>query len=230
MIQIWQICFTTSTRDKIYIGLDITPLSGSKYWEDKVEFPMEVDFILEFEGYNEARVVVHERYNLFNYLYKYYSNVIEKQDSPPGINSNVFSAIYLLNRKHFYHRDTNTIEHPIYYETGKLVYGNANPNSSEYNSLADFNKEGDAIEIRIPWSLINIKNPLKKYAQNDFYTKGLDSHIYIKNISLSLCYEGENERFTTERLIYKIPSYKHIEYSQVLKQSYYIVREYWKDI
>ena len=37
------------TDDKIYIGLDITPISGSRYWEDKVEFPIPVDFILEFE-------------------------------------------------------------------------------------------------------------------------------------------------------------------------------------
>ncbi|NLV88166.1 MAG: hypothetical protein GX021_02180 [Tissierellia bacterium] len=218
------------THDKIYIGLDITPLSGSKNWEDKVDFPMPVDFILEFQGYNEARIVVHERYNLFNYLYKYYSNIIEKQVRPPDPNSKIFSAIYLLNRKHFYFRETNTVEHPVYYETGRLVYGNSDQNSRDYNSLADFNKEGDAIEIRIPWMLINVKNLLKKQAQGDFYSKGLDSYVYIKNIGISLYYEGENERFTTEKLIYKIPSYKHMEYDQVLKRSYYIVRDYWKDI
>jgi len=191
---------------------------------------MPVDFILEFQGYNEARIVVHERYNLFNYLYKYYSNIIEKQVRPPDPNSKIFSAIYLLNRKHFYFRETNTVEHPVYYETGRLVYGNSDQNSRDYNSLADFNKEGDAIEIRIPWMLINVKNPLKKQAQGDFYSKGLDSYVYIKNIGISLYYEGENERFTTEKLIYKIPSYKHMEYDQVLKRSYYIVRDYWKDI
>ena len=217
------------TDDKIYIGLDITPISGSRYWEDKVEFPIPVDFILEFEGYNQSRIVVHERYNLFNYLCKYYSNIIEKQENPPDINSNIFSAIYLLNRKHFYFRDTNTVEHPVYYETGRFVYGNANPNSSEYNSLADFNKEGDAIEVRVPWMLINVKNPLRKYAQGDFYSKGLDSQVYINHIGISLHYQGKNERFTTEKLTYKIPSYKHIEYDHILKKSYYILKDYWKD-
>ncbi|GFN35680.1 CotH kinase family protein [Tepidimicrobium xylanilyticum] len=217
------------TNATIYIGLDITPFSGSKYWENKVEFPMPVDFILELKGYNESRIVVHERYNIFNYLYKYYSNIIEKQENPPDIDSNIFSAIYLLNRKNFYFRETNTVIPPVYYETGKLVYGNANPNSSEYNSLADFNKEGDAIEIRIPWMLINIKNPLKRLAQGDFYSKGLDSQVFIKNIGLSICYEGKNYRFTTEKITYKIPSFKNIKYDQILKKSYYIIMDYWKD-
>lgn len=216
------------TNDKIYIGLDITPLSGSKYWEDKVEFPIEIDFILEFLGYNESRIVVQERYNIFNYLYKYYSNLIEKQESAPSIDSDAFSAIYLLNRKNFYYRESSIIEPPIYYQTGRLVYGNANPNSEDYNSLADFNKEGDALEVRIPWILLNVKNPLKKSIQGDFYSKGLEDQISIKDIKISLYYESTGESFITEKMLYKIPNYKHMKYHQVLKKSYWIIKEFWK--
>lgn len=216
------------TEDKLYIGLDITPLSGSKDFEDKVKFDLPVDFIIDFNGYNESRIIVHERYNIFNYLYKYYSNTIEKQENIPKKDSNIFSAIYLLNRRSFYLKSNNDIIPPVYYQTGKLIHGNGNPNSKEFNSLTDFNKEGDALEIKIPWMLLNIKNPLKKIAQDDFYINGIESQIYIKDIGLSTYFVSKNEEFTSKGIKYIIPSYKDIKYHNRLKKSYDIIQEYWK--
>ena len=216
------------TSDKLYIGLDITPNSGSKAWGETVKFPIAADFIIDFNGYNESRIVVHERYNIFNYLYKYYSNIIEKQEKVPDKDGKDFSAIYLLNRKNFYHKEDNRILPPIYYQTGRLIYGNGNPKSDGFNSLTDFNKEGDALEIRIPWMLINIKNPLKKLAQDDFYIKGLESQIYINDINLAVVYEGVDEDIMTKALKYTIPSYKDMKYHQRLKKSYNIIKDYWQ--
>ena len=216
------------TDDKLYFGLDITPKSGSKDWEDEVQFNIPVDYIIELIGYNESRILVQERYNLFNYLYKYYSNIIEKQDTIPAKDSKIFSAIYMLNRKHFYLKDSNIIVPPVYYQTGKLVYGNGNPKSEDYNSLTDFNKEGDSIEIKIPWTLINIKNPLKKTAQDDFYLRGLESKINVNDINLELVYNGKNENITIGPVSYKIPNYKDIKYHSRLKKSYYYIQNYWK--
>lgn len=216
------------TEDRIYIGLDITPLSGSNQLDENVRFDLLVDYIIDFNGYNESRIIVNERYNIFNYLYKYYSNIIEKQEDIPEKDSNVFSAIYLLNRRSFYFKESNKIISPVYYQTGKLIYGDGNPKSKDFNSLTDFSKEGDALEIRIPWMLLNVKNPLKKIAQDDFYSKGMESKIYIKDIGLSTYYSNENESFTTKGIRYTIPSYKNTKYHSRLKQSYNIIQDYWK--
>lgn len=216
------------TDDKLYIGLDITQKSGSKNWKDKVEFNVPVDYIIELIGYNESRILVQERYNVFNYLYKYYSNTIEKQDTIPNKDSKIFSAIYLLNRKHFYLKEDNDIIPPVYYQTGKLVYGDGNPKSEDYNSLTDFNKEGDSIEIKIPWTLLNIKNPMKKTIQGDFYLDGIKSQINIKDINIELIYNGKDENLTSKSVGYKIPSYKDVKYHSRLKKSYYYIKNYWK--
>ena len=215
------------TADKIYIGLDITPKSGSIKWND-LKFNLPVDYIIEIAGYNESRILVQERYNLFNYLYKYYANVIEKQENIPLKDSEVFSAIYMLNRKSFYLKDSNLNIPPIYYQTGKLVYGNGNPQADNYNSLTDFNKEGDFLEIRIPWTLLNFKNPLKKTIQDDFYLKGIDSRININDINLEMIYKSRNENINYGSISYKLPSYKQIKHHDRLKKSYYYIMDFWK--
>ena len=68
-------------------------------------------------------------------------------------------------------------------EVGKLIYGNGNPRSEDYNSLSDFIINGDDIEIRIPWLMLNISNPTQKLVIDDFNNKNEIKHTPIENIS-----------------------------------------------
>ncbi len=216
--------------DRLYIGIDMTPISGSNYWEkEKVRFSMPVDFIVKLNGYTESRILVHERYDIFSYLYTYYSNIIEKKDKIPEKNSSTFSPIYLLNRKKFYLRGTEKIIPPVYYETGRLVYGNNNPKDENYNSLADFNKKKNIVEIKIPWGLLNVKNPLEGNIYDDFYKKGIESKIKIKDIGFSIYTKDEEKATMTKEKRYTIETYKDIKYYERLKKSYKIVQKYWQN-
>lgn len=218
------------TNDSMYIGLDVTSNSGSTLWrETGAKFNLPVDFIVELVGYNESRIVTHERSNLFNYLYKYYSVVIEKQDQAPEKDSDVFSAIYLLNRKSFYFRESNKIIPPAYYQSGRLLYGNGNPKMENYNSLSDFYKEGDSIELRIPWMIINVKNPLRRMIQTDFYSKGLEREDKIRSIGISVYYEKDKEEKIAGGKRFVIPSFRNMKYHERLKESYYIIQKYWNN-
>lgn len=216
-------------KDDVYIGLDITPLSGSKVWKDQTELNTEADFIVKLDGYNESRVVVNKRYNIFDYFYKYYKNLIEKQDKPPQANSHDFSAIYLLNRKSFKKEGSSEIIPPIYYETGNLLHGNDNPKSKDFNSLADFNKTENFAEIKIPWTLLNMRNPLDKTVYGDFYIDGASTSIKIKDIGISINYKSDKEEFLTKEVRFDLENIKKIEYFERIKKSFFIVEEYWKE-
>ena len=114
----------------------------------------------------------------------------------------------------------------ILIETGKLLYGNANPESQEFNSLADFISAGDYIEIRIPWQLLNFSDPSRMQIHDDYY----DGNYGIKNITISEIYIGagsKSERIALKKLKLKGWGNK-VTYHERLKQSYYILQGLWK--
>ena len=215
-------------EDRLYLGINVTPLSGSKNWKDEANFNTEADFIVKLAGYNESRIVVNERYNLFSYLYKYYDNIIEKQTEIPVKDTSRFESIYLLNRKNFYLKDSNQVEPPIYYETGKLVYGDDHPESDAFHSNADFNKEGDKVELKIPWSLINVVDPLNQKAYGDFYLEGPDAQVSMKTMGFSVNYQGHEQTVVTEEANYVMDKLEPTLYYERLKDSYYILKNYWQ--
>ena len=56
-------------------------------------------------------------------------------------------------------------------ETGRLRYGNGNPESAAYDSLADVHvsRADDVIELRIPWLLLNVADPSSRLALGDLW-------------------------------------------------------------
>ncbi|WP_276270585.1 hypothetical protein [Haloarcula litorea] len=47
-------------------------------------------------------------------------------------------------------------------ETGRLRYGTGDPDAADYDSLTDVHVAADAIELRLPWLLLNIADPSGK--------------------------------------------------------------------
>lgn len=62
-------------------------------------------------------------------------------------------------------------------ETGRLRYGNGNPDSEAYVSLTDVHVDasGDAIEGRLPWVLLNVADPSSKQRIATAWDDGLDT-------------------------------------------------------
>ena len=111
------------------------------------------------------------------------------------------------------------------YETGKLTYGNANPDSEEFNSLADFIIKDNIIEIKIPWGLLNFSDPSNMQIHDDYYEK-----YGVSNIKINSMYVGigtGNQTIKMGQL--KLKGWgKNITYHERLKKSYYMVQEMWK--
>lgn len=72
-------------------------------------------------------------------------------------------------------------------ETGRLRFGNGNPDASAYDSLADVSvaSESDAIELRLPWSLLNVADPSSRLALGDLWAGGTETFEPFDTISVA---------------------------------------------
>ena len=145
-------------NDTFYIPIDVTPKTGSNYSVNhNVKFDRDADFVIVINGRDNSRIMVQERYEALRSTYAediYKFNTYFKENIPDK-NSPKFVNIDLILRTTPDNKETVAEA----YETGKLLYGNANPESADFNSLADFTRGGDYIEMKLPWQLLNFADP-----------------------------------------------------------------------
>ncbi len=112
------------------------------------------------------------------------------------------------------------------YETGVLRYGNGNPKSENFDSIADFCVGKDTIELRIPWGLINFGDVLDMKIHDDYYEKYGVEFIPINHINIGIG-NGSKE---IKMYPYELEKFdKNIKYHERLKKSYYILKDYWNN-
>ena len=168
--------------------IDITPKSGAKKSVDhKISFDRNADFLLILDGKDNSTLLVQERYDTLHANFGYRLTQTNNFINPPKKNSPKFKKIELLLKeiliKDIVDKNDKTeriITPAVTYDTGKLLHGNANPDSKDYNSLADFMIKGDNIEIRLPWQLLNFsKIPLKGWGRKVTYHERLKQSYYM---------------------------------------------------
>lgn len=218
--------------ETLYIPLDTTGKTGSSYCENyDLLFDRAADFLLVLDGADNSRLQVQERYESLRSTYSqnvmgfdtYVSGNVPDVDSPLFLNIDMIlqTATPLL-----YLDNTALAE---VFETGKLTYGNANPDSADYNSLADFICSGDYVEIKLPWQLLNFADPSRMKIHDDYY----DGNYGISYIDIDTLYAGLSCGETSERIAFSAVPLKgwgnKVTYHERLKPSYYMLQSVWRD-
>ncbi len=210
-------------RDALYIPIDITDKSGSSYCSSNgLMFDRAVDFLITIDGLSDSRVQVQERYEALRSTYaeSVYQFDTYAEDNVPDKASSSFKNIYLISKS-----DAKEVE---IFETGSLVYGNADPESSDYNSLADYIVEGDYVEIKIPWQLLNFADPSRMMIHDDYY----DGNYGVKYMSIDKMYLGISDGTSDGRIHLESKALKgwgnKITYHERLKPSYYTMQSLWR--
>ena len=216
-------------NETLYIPLDITPKTGSNYCKNfDVKFDRDADFVIVLDGKDNSRIMVQERYDALRSTYSkdiykfdtYFKNNIPEKNSPK------FVTIELILRTAIALSPETKETVAESYETGKLLYGNANPKSKEFNSLADFCSSGDYIEIKLPWQLMNFADPSKMEIHDDYY----DGNYGIEYIDIDKMYAGigmGDKRIELDEI--KLQGWgNRVTYHERLKSSYYIMQDLWK--
>ena len=219
-------------NETLYIPIDTTPKSGSSYCKNyNLLFDRAADFIIVLNGKDNSRVQVQERYEALRSTYSqnvygfdtYIKGYIPDIDSPKFVNIDMI----LQTATPLIYNDNNATAEV--FETGKLTYGNANPESEDFNSLADFICNGDYIEIKLPWQLLNFSDPSRMTVHDDYYdgNYGIE-YITIDEMFVGLSGVEEKGRITLNSLPLNGWGNK-VTYHERLKSSYYCLQDIWSD-
>jgi hypothetical protein len=218
--------------ETLYIPVDTTPKSGSNFCRgENLLFDRNADFIIRIHGKEDSEILVQERYEALRSTYSryvygfgaYYKENIPDVDSPEFV-----SIDMILKMEHFHLLDDPTALGETF-PTGQLRYGNANPESDDFDSLADFIHSGEYVEIKIPWQLLNFADPSKMAIHDDYY----DGNYGINYITIDTMYIGLSSA-SMDRRINLCPVLlegwgNKVAYHERLKPSYYILQSVWRD-
>jgi len=138
-----------------------------------------IDFAIDLRGPGKSRIWVDSYYDSTYYMYGSQLNMMPKLDYANVKDNGVFHQMQLVLNKGMDVPNVRgqTLRLPFdTYETGLLRYGNGNPESPDYDSLTDvaFDGKTGIVEVRIPWQLLNVKDPSTREIMTDFWKKGLE--------------------------------------------------------
>lgn len=216
--------------ETLFLPIDTMQKTGSTYCENYgLLFDRAADFLLVIDGKDKSRIMVQERYESLRANYSdnidgrnaYFTGNVPDADSPAFVNVDMIlqTATPLL-----YNNLTARAET---FETGKLTYGNANPESEDFNSLADFICEGDYIEIKLPWQILNFADPSSMEIHDDYY----DGNYGVAYQIIDAMYVGAGTAATPGRIeLAPLPLEgwgNSVTSHERLKSSYYIMQNLW---
>jgi len=216
--------------DKAKIVMDTIPEQGNSAIEGLNEstFNEGIDFVVDIDG-ADTRLLVDSYYDYYHFLYGNEENMIEPVSTGKK-NSGEFTPIYYVLNKELYYPELDRVDPFQFYETGKLRRGNGNPESMDYDSLADYEYGENAVEIRIPWLLLQFRDPSRLEVIGDVFKDGETASKFIESIGLGLIVDdelvasnGSGQVASLQR--YTWESWNSPTFQERLKPSYYILQE-----
>ena len=215
-------------HDVLYIPIDTTPKSGSTYCRNyDISFERACDFVICIDGTDNSRVMVQERYEVLRAMFLRETADMDAFVDPPELDSPRFKIISLMLQTATPLLTGNWSASAETYETGVLRHGNANPDSEDFDSLADFMFTEDGVEIRIPWQLLNFANPSEMMIHDDYYENFGVEYIHIDEMYVGMA-AGNATEYRISMASLPLEGWgKSVTYHERLKESYYILQEYW---
>ncbi|MGJ7919821.1 hypothetical protein [Neobacillus sp. LXY-4] len=205
------------------------PLNETK----QVETNYGVDFLVNLQGEKNSNILVDSYYDPFYYQYGYQLQMIQEIAGVNVKNNGLFHPIRLaLNKLQVPEKEKS-------YETGRLLFGNGNPDSEQYQSLTDvsISKDQKVLELRIPWQLINVKDPSQKLIMSDVWKNGLKGKEKIVGIKIAVVTTEKDKLNKTlpkmnagvldekDVFLYEWKEWDQPNFHERLKDSYYIMKE-----
>lgn len=209
-------------KDTLAIAIGTTKRGSNQAKNEKLLFSKPADFVLLFNAKNNTRLLVDSYYDSFYYQYMVTKKVFPLVAGTGIQNNGIFNPIrQFISNEIFLPVEQKTIN-PMFYESGALRYGQANPDLPSYDSLADFYYTADFVEIRIPWTLLGVSNFVEKKRIADFYNRKTITTETMDSLVIGV---GKQQINTTTLQMQSIEmvTFDKTNYTERLKKSYSIL-------
>lgn len=210
--------------DTLYVPLSVLEGQGNTRYQGQ-QFADGADFLLRLHGAQDSALLVDAYYDVFQYDYAERNEYYPLLPGQLEKNSGQFHSIYLAMNKPLYLPETDETTAFERLETGKLHYGNADPNSADYDSLADFCAAGNVVEVRLPWMLLGFMDPSQKQVLGDFHALGGFQAAATEGVCLGI--GRADSRTAIEMSLYSWETWDMPSVHERLKQSYFILQKYF---
>lgn len=219
-------------KDTLLIPINTIADQGNlKAAQYNAEFDAAADFLIYINGKDNSHIYVDRYYDAFNYYFlesKKLSDI--KAEENAGVkNSGMFDIMRLCYGYNLTVKGTNQVVPDKAYETGKLRYGNGNPEADDYKSLSDFYFKNGKLEIRIPWQLLNVMDPSGKQQISDFRKTQVISPQAYQSFDFGFAYRTGTESLKiTLGGSYEYNGWNTPTWHERLKPAYYELQNYFK--
>lgn len=217
--------FDTS-KDTFFVPIS-TNGTGSKFSKKyNLKFSDNADFLLVFNGKDNTRILCDKAQDVFHYKFGVIRKVFgTSQSKAYKQNTGEYDKINTFVSNEIIVPSTNERIEPRYYEGGLLKFGNANPDSSDYDSSADFYYNGNTVEIRIAWYLLNVMNPTTKACISTPFKGDEITYSNFGAIKIGSGTEGKIKLNDA-----KFTGVKNVKLTQRLKKVYYSLQDLYPQI
>ena len=209
-------------HDTLYIPIDTITNQGNTVYKG-INLSMGADFMLVISGRDNSNLLVDPYYDVTYYEYGISKTLIARNPEYENTDTGKYVTItQVLNRALSIPQTGQTVPFSTF-DAGKLRYGNANPNSSSYDSLSDIFYGNGCVEIRIPWLLLNVMDPSsKKIIGNMYQNQGIQAQD-VEGFTFGIASQTGSigiGRYTWQK-------WEQPTYHERLKKSYFIMKNYF---
>lgn len=229
------------TAKPLYVPMDTAAETGSRECAAPVlHFSGNADFILCIDGKVNTRLLVQERYDAMRENFLHETTGKDPFVRIPDQETDVFSIVQMAVRPAKTAEDYRPADdiplaeqaryEPVRlktYETGRLRYGVGNPKSPAYDSLADFCFGEGCVELRLPWSLINVGEPQGMAVHQDYYQNYGVKTKPIRTFKMGIGH-GSGQIELHEISVKDWKWDKKLKWRQRLKASYDVIQKHWR--
>ncbi|MFQ3293615.1 MAG: hypothetical protein ACI8VE_000678 [Natrialbaceae archaeon] len=177
------------SRMRTLVALDITPDRGNTSLPRNLNVDSEqgVDFAVELAGPSASRVVVASHYDVFYYEYGHRDDVIDAAPYAAQPNNGVYHPVRLATSYPLRIPSQDRTIPFRFVETGELRYGDGDPTHSQDASLTDVHVDTteNTVEVRLPWQMLNFRDPSTRSIMGDIWNDGLGSDQHIDDIGIA---------------------------------------------